>query len=60
MDMEKAECSDHKENVTTGNGSIPADEALAQFTDAEKLKAFRKLDWNLIPLYGFTDIVIFA
>lgn len=60
MDMEKGESSDFKENVTTDNGNIPADEALAQFSEAEKLKAFRKLDWNLIPLYDFADIVIFA
>ncbi|KAJ0415308.1 major facilitator superfamily domain-containing protein [Aspergillus carlsbadensis] len=35
----------HSENVTAGD-------LLAQYSDAEKKKAFRKLDWNLIPLLG--------
>lgn len=29
---------------------VSADNLLAQYSGAEKTKAFRKLDWNLIPL----------
>jgi hypothetical protein len=46
MDPEKADISDsiHKED-------LPADEILAQYSEEEKAKAFKKLDWSLIPLY---------
>lgn len=30
---------------------ISAVELLAQYSEEEKTKALRKLDWNLIPLY---------
>ncbi|KAJ5687514.1 hypothetical protein N7536_010133 [Penicillium majusculum] len=50
-DPEKADSGDRKD-VTTFLENIPADEALAQYSDAEKTKAFQKLDWNLIPLLG--------
>ncbi|KAL4881369.1 major facilitator superfamily domain-containing protein [Aspergillus karnatakaensis] len=45
IDIEKADVSDRAEHVS-------ADELLAQYTPEEKTKAFRKLDWNLIPLLG--------
>ena len=43
-------------DVTTCLENISADEALAQYSDAEKTKAFQKLDWNLIPLYDFSHL----
>lgn len=46
------------EDVTTCLDNIPADEALAQYSDAEKTKAFQKLDWNLIPLYDQLHLYI--
>lgn len=56
-DPEKADSGDRKD-VTTFLENIPADEALAQYSDAEKTKAFQKLDWNLIPLYDLIPIYI--
>jgi hypothetical protein len=41
------EISDAKHSETVSAGDL-----LAQYSDAEKAKAFRKLDWNLIPLFG--------
>lgn len=29
----------------------PIDDLLSQYSDAEKAKAFQKLDWSLIPLF---------
>ncbi|KAJ6025086.1 hypothetical protein N7444_012765 [Penicillium canescens] len=51
MDLEKSDTGERKD-TTTFHENAPADEALAQFSDAEKTKAFQKLDWNLIPLLG--------
>ena len=56
-DPEKADCGGSKD-VTTCFENIPADEALAQYSDAERTKAFQKLDWNLIPLYDIIPIYI--
>lgn len=56
MDTEKANFNE-SEKVTTSNENIPADEALAQYSEAEKAKAFKKLDWNLIPLYVSSLVV---
>ncbi|OOQ85003.1 putative pantothenate transporter [Penicillium brasilianum] len=51
MDLEKANSAECKD-VAIYPENIPANEALAQYSDAEKRKAFRKLDWTLIPLLG--------
>ncbi|KAI9928605.1 hypothetical protein MW887_001820 [Aspergillus wentii] len=52
MDPEKQNMEESME-VTTCHENVLADEALSQYTEEEKTKAFRKLDWNLIPLLGF-------
>lgn len=49
LDHEKAENADYKD-VTMHDEDVAASEALAHYSDAEKRKAFHKLDWNLIPL----------
>jgi hypothetical protein len=57
MDLEKgnsAECKD----VAPCPENIPANEALAQYSEAEKRKAFQKLDWTLIPLYDCTHFLL--
>lgn len=50
IDPERQETCD-KNDGKTFHENIPADEALAQYSDAQRAKAFQKLDWNLIPLY---------
>jgi hypothetical protein len=37
-----------------------ANDPLARYSDAQKTKALRKLDWNLIPLYDFSLVSKFV
>lgn len=52
MDIENAEIAESKVD-TVYHENIPAKDALAQYSDAERRRAFRKLDWTLIPLYDY-------
>lgn len=46
------EMEDYK-NDAKNIENATANDPLARYSDAEKTKALRKLDWNLIPLYEF-------
>jgi hypothetical protein len=48
------DCKHDSKNIENAFASNP----LAGYSDAQKSKALRKLDWNLIPLYEFPCILI--
>lgn len=50
--MAKFEMDGYKNDSKNIENAI-ANDTLARYSDAEKTKALRKLDWNLIPLYVF-------
>ncbi|KAL3480559.1 permease of the major facilitator superfamily [Aspergillus californicus] len=52
MDCEKADVTERNEDLKHSE-HVSAGDLLAQYSDSEKVKAFRKLDWHLIPLLGF-------